>query len=45
MQTVWMQRWSRAAHAERAQSQAFKPGRPPYVDRRVCSLLELLRSA
>ena len=45
MQTVWMQRWSRAAHAERAQGQAFKPGRPPYVDRRVCRLLELLRSA
>ena len=45
MQTVWMQRWSRAAHAERAQGPAFKPGRPPYVDRRVCGLLELLRSA
>jgi putative hydrolase of the HAD superfamily len=45
MQTVWMQRWSRAAHAERAQGQAFKPGRPAYVDRRVSRLLELLRSA
>jgi putative hydrolase of the HAD superfamily len=45
MQTVWMQRWSRAAHAERAQGHAFKPGRPAYVDRRVSRLLELLRSA
>ena len=43
MKTVWMQRWSRAAHAERAQGQAFKPGRPAYVDRRVSHLMGLLR--
>ena len=44
MQTVWMQRWSRAAHAERAPGLVFKPGRPAYVDRRVSRLLQLLRS-
>ena len=43
MKTVWMQRWSRAAHAGRAQGQAFKPGRPAYVDRRVSHLMGLLR--
>jgi putative hydrolase of the HAD superfamily len=38
MKTVWMQRWSRAAHAERATGRVFKPGRPAYVDRRVSRL-------
>jgi putative hydrolase of the HAD superfamily len=44
MKTVWMQRWSRAAHARRAPAVAFRPGRPAYVDRRVVHLRELLRS-
>ena len=43
MKTVWMQRWSRAAHAERATGRVFKPGRPAYVDRRVSRLKDLLR--
>jgi putative hydrolase of the HAD superfamily len=43
MKTVWMQRWSRAAHAERATGRVFKPGRPAYVDRRVSRLRDLLR--
>jgi len=43
MKTVWMQRWSRAAHAERAPGRVFKPGRPAYVDRRVSRLRDLLR--
>jgi putative hydrolase of the HAD superfamily len=42
MKTVWMQRWSRAAHAERATGRVFKPGRPAYVDRRVSRLRDLL---
>jgi putative hydrolase of the HAD superfamily len=45
MKTVWMQRWSRAAHVGRAPGQVFKPGRPSYVDRRVTCLLDLLRNA
>lgn len=44
MGTVWMQRWAR--QAARAQSVAARHSiRPPYVDRRITRLRELLRSA
>lgn len=44
MKTVWMQRWSRAAHAARSPHAVFRPARPGYVDRRVSRLRDLLRS-
>lgn len=48
MQTVWMQRWARqAARASSFESRgaARHSMRPPYVDRRITRLRELLRSA
>ncbi len=48
MQTVWMQRWARrAARAQPVESRVASRHsiRPPYVDRRITRLRELLRSA
>ena len=44
MRTVWMQRWARKAARLQSRHGAARV-RPPYVDRRVTRLRELLRGA
>ncbi len=44
MQTVWMQRWARAALAAGTPAPRWRGGRPAYVDRRVTRLAALRRA-